>query len=308
MAPGVTHCGGGVGPQPQSLFNTLVNWVENGVAPDSILASGGGRTRPLCAFPQTAIYDGVGNPNLASSFECGGNIETKEAKCESLLVKYQQETGAVYETLGGETDIGCGLAFQPVTSAAVTPASVNGWYQNPLVTLSATDQDSDFDRSEYRIDGAPGWTIDAGPFAVTGDGQHTIEYRSIDKVGHVEDVRSLLVKVDATGPLITGMPPAPCEIWPPNNKLVKVASVTAADPASGVAPDSLKISVLSNEAVSPSDIVIKGGTVAVRASRSPSGQGAHLHDHIAGARSRGQRHHRNRGVRRATRSEALTGC
>ena len=150
---------------------------------------------------------------------------------------------------------------------------MNGWYQNPLVTLSATDQDSDFDRSEYRIDGAPGWTIDAGPFAVTGDGQHTIEYRSIDKVGHVEDVRSLLVKVDATGPLITGMPPAPCEIWPPNNKLVKVASVTAADPASGVAPDSLKISVLSNEAVSPSDIVIKGGTVAVRASRSPSGQG-----------------------------------
>ena len=89
----------------------------------------------------------------------------------------------------------------------------------------------------------------------------------------MKDVRSLLVKVDATGPLITGMPPAPCEIWPPNNKLVKVASVTAADPASGVAPDSLKISVLSNEAVSPSDIVIKGGTVAVRASRSPSGQG-----------------------------------
>ena len=115
-------------------------------------------------------------------------------------------TGAVYETLGGETDIGCGLAFQPVTSAAVTPASVNGWYQNPLVTLSATDQDADFDRSEYRIDGAPGWTIDAGPFAVTGDGQHTIQDRLIDKVGHVEDVHSLRVKVDATGPLITGMP------------------------------------------------------------------------------------------------------
>ena len=37
-APGVAHCGGGAGPQPQNLFNTLVNWVENGVAPDQILA------------------------------------------------------------------------------------------------------------------------------------------------------------------------------------------------------------------------------------------------------------------------------
>src|SRR5262245_54861430 len=31
LAPGVTHCGGGVGSQPQNLFNTMVNWVENGV-------------------------------------------------------------------------------------------------------------------------------------------------------------------------------------------------------------------------------------------------------------------------------------
>jgi hypothetical protein len=57
-APGVGHCGGGVGPQPQNLFGALVNWVETGVAPDSILASGGslapptGRTRPLCPYRQ----------------------------------------------------------------------------------------------------------------------------------------------------------------------------------------------------------------------------------------------------------------
>jgi hypothetical protein len=52
MAPGVGHCGGGVGPQPQNLFGVLVDWVENGVAPDSILStnSSGGvvtRSRPL---------------------------------------------------------------------------------------------------------------------------------------------------------------------------------------------------------------------------------------------------------------------
>src|SRR5258708_25182926 len=64
LAPGVTHCGGGVGPQAsnQLLFDTMVNWRENGVVPTSILATNttrGGvtRTRPLCPLPQTAIYD-----------------------------------------------------------------------------------------------------------------------------------------------------------------------------------------------------------------------------------------------------------
>jgi len=91
-APGVSHCGGGVGPQPQNLFNIMVNWVENGVAPDQILASGGGRTRPLCPFPQVAIYDGVGNPNEASSWSCGGNVQTKHAVCQGIVTKYKHES------------------------------------------------------------------------------------------------------------------------------------------------------------------------------------------------------------------------
>src|SRR2546426_1392757 len=35
LAPGVTHCGGGAGPQPQNLFDVMVNWVETGTAPAS---------------------------------------------------------------------------------------------------------------------------------------------------------------------------------------------------------------------------------------------------------------------------------
>src|SRR5438132_950020 len=60
-APGVGHCGGGSGPQPQNLFDALVNRVENGAAPDQILAqtAGGVVKRPLCPYPQTAIYNGT---------------------------------------------------------------------------------------------------------------------------------------------------------------------------------------------------------------------------------------------------------
>jgi hypothetical protein len=93
-APGVGHCGGGIGPQPQNLFDALVNWVENGVAPDTILARGGAvptRTRPLCPYPTTAIYNGSGSTDDAANFHCGGNLETDATVCKDVLIKYKHE-------------------------------------------------------------------------------------------------------------------------------------------------------------------------------------------------------------------------
>jgi hypothetical protein len=93
-APGVGHCGGGVGPQPQDLFGALVRWVEDGVAPDTILARGGAvptRTRPLCPYPTTAIYNGTGSTDDAANFHCGGNLETDATVCKDVLAKYKHE-------------------------------------------------------------------------------------------------------------------------------------------------------------------------------------------------------------------------
>jgi hypothetical protein len=95
-APGVGHCAGGAGPQPQNLFNSLVNWVENKVPPATINAtvSAGGvvtRSRPLCPYPQTAIYKGSGSTDDAANFVCGGNLESREQVCDSVLVKYKHE-------------------------------------------------------------------------------------------------------------------------------------------------------------------------------------------------------------------------
>jgi hypothetical protein len=95
-APGVGHCGGGIGPQPQNLFGALVSWVEHGVAPDQILATTttGGvvtRSRPLCLYPQTAIYNGTGSTDDAASFHCGGDLEKPSVVCADVLVKYKHE-------------------------------------------------------------------------------------------------------------------------------------------------------------------------------------------------------------------------
>jgi hypothetical protein len=102
--PGVAHCAGGAGPQPQNLFGALVSWVENGVAPDSILSQIGTttptRTRPLCPYPKTAIYNGSGSTDDAANFHCGGNLEKRRVVCADVLTKYKHEVNGPLDFKG----------------------------------------------------------------------------------------------------------------------------------------------------------------------------------------------------------------
>jgi hypothetical protein len=71
MAPGVAHCDDpGVGPRPQGLLEAVVDWVELGTPPEQILAVKTGQTRPLCPYPQQAVYGGSGSTNDATNFTC----------------------------------------------------------------------------------------------------------------------------------------------------------------------------------------------------------------------------------------------
>ena len=75
MAPGMGHCGGGAGPSQFDMVTALEAWVERGEAPDSILASrvrdgAVDRTRPLCPYPQQAVYTGSGSTDDAGNFVC----------------------------------------------------------------------------------------------------------------------------------------------------------------------------------------------------------------------------------------------
>ena len=74
MAPGTFHCGGGPGLTGFDAFGALVDWVETGRAPNTITASRveGGETasRPLCPYPTVATYDGTGDPDRDTSFDC----------------------------------------------------------------------------------------------------------------------------------------------------------------------------------------------------------------------------------------------
>jgi feruloyl esterase len=75
MMPGMAHCAGGVGPDRHDPVTAIIDWVEKGKAPDTIIASkvvNGQtvRTRPLCPYPQVARYKGTGSIDEAANFSC----------------------------------------------------------------------------------------------------------------------------------------------------------------------------------------------------------------------------------------------
>jgi feruloyl esterase len=75
MVPGMAHCGGGEGTDNFDMLSALEQWRENGKAPENIPASrieGAKvvRTRPLCPYPQQAIYKGSGSTDQAENFYC----------------------------------------------------------------------------------------------------------------------------------------------------------------------------------------------------------------------------------------------
>jgi feruloyl esterase len=71
MVPGMGHCGGGPGVNTFDSIGTLEQWVEKGVAPDTILGTGAqGMTRPLCPYPQVAEYSGSGDLKDGKNWSC----------------------------------------------------------------------------------------------------------------------------------------------------------------------------------------------------------------------------------------------
>jgi len=72
MVPGLPHCLGGNGPQPNLLdtIGPLVDWVENGKAPSTIPFDGNGLSRNICKWPKQMKYKGSGDVAKAESWTC----------------------------------------------------------------------------------------------------------------------------------------------------------------------------------------------------------------------------------------------
>ena len=59
----------------EDMLTALEEWVEQGKAPNQIVAARErdgvvNRTRPLCPYPQQAVYEGEGSTDDAENFVC----------------------------------------------------------------------------------------------------------------------------------------------------------------------------------------------------------------------------------------------
>jgi hypothetical protein len=74
LVPGMGHCAGGEATLDQfDLLTPIVDWVENGAAPEAVTATGNtmpGQSRPLCPWPAHTQYNGSGDPALAENYSC----------------------------------------------------------------------------------------------------------------------------------------------------------------------------------------------------------------------------------------------
>ncbi len=75
LAPGNDHCGGGAGPNPTQMLDTLMNWVEKGQVPEQLVAKANPASALphsglLCAYPRRAVLFNPKAPISAASYRC----------------------------------------------------------------------------------------------------------------------------------------------------------------------------------------------------------------------------------------------
>jgi feruloyl esterase len=75
MVPGMNHCRGGVGTDRFDAVSALDRWVSRDQAParieaERVVEGETVRSRPLCAYPQVAVYDGTGSTDRSENFVC----------------------------------------------------------------------------------------------------------------------------------------------------------------------------------------------------------------------------------------------
>ena len=74
--PGLAHCAGGVGGQPTATFQALVDWVGNGVAPETLPIkfndpAGTEYERILCPYPsKVKLVSENADLTKRESYEC----------------------------------------------------------------------------------------------------------------------------------------------------------------------------------------------------------------------------------------------
>ena len=92
----------------------------------------------------------------------------------------------------------------PITTDASTGTiGANLWFRsNASVSFSTTDAGSGVNVTFYLVDTSGGWRRYISSFIISSDGNHTVQFYSMDNAGNIESVKNMSVRIDTTDPTL----------------------------------------------------------------------------------------------------------
>lgn len=136
----------------------------------------------------------------AFTFEPDTGYHVKEVKVDGVAVTPTPTASYAFEAVTADHTISVEFAEDvppPVTTVHGVPA---GWTNKPVKVTFSVIPPTGIEKTEYILDGGRWTDVPAGGLHISDNGNHELQYRSVDLAGNVEEAKTVRVRIDKVKP------------------------------------------------------------------------------------------------------------
>jgi len=200
-------------------------------------------TAPVAAYSAApaANEEGWNNTDVTLKFSCEDALSGIKTCPKDIILAAEGAGISISTSVKDNADNSASMTVAgikidrtaPVSTAAISGVSVNGWYSSAIdIVIASSDALSGIKGISYSLDGGE-YLSYVSPLAVAAEGAHTLKYYAVDNAGNTESEKSMEFSIDSSMPEVTysQIPIPNGEGW--NNTSVQVV-FAASDTVSGV--------------------------------------------------------------------------